>query len=68
MDWYKEVPQLEKHLLDVVSVGTVVGAVTNSLPAIAALLTIIWTGIRVWETDTVRNLTGRKQKEPEADE
>ena len=59
MDWYKETPTLEKHLLDIASVGTVIGTMTNHLPSLAALLTILWTGIRVWETDTIRALTGR---------
>jgi hypothetical protein len=48
-----------KHAVDAISVLTVVGTLMNILPAIAALFTIIWTGIRIWETDTVRELTGR---------
>ena len=59
MDTYKDIPTLEKHLLDIASVGTVIGTMTSHLPSVAALLTIIWTGIRVWETDTVRSITGR---------
>jgi hypothetical protein len=30
------------------------------LPSIAALFTILWTGIRIWETDTVQRILGRK--------
>jgi hypothetical protein len=30
------------------------------LPSIAALFTIIWTGLRIWETDTVRGWTRRR--------
>ena len=59
MDTYKDIPTLEKHLLDIASVGTVIGTMTSHLPSVAALLTILWTGIRVWETDTIRALTGR---------
>lgn len=59
MDTYKDIPTLEKHLLDIASVGTVIGTMTSHLPSVAAILTILWTGIRVWETDTVRSLTGR---------
>lgn len=62
MNWYKEVPTLEKHLIDVASVGTVVGTMTNHLPALAALFTLIWTAIRIWETETIRKLTGRFQE------
>jgi len=39
---------------------TVLGTLTDMLPSIAALFTIVWTGIRIWETDTVQNLFGRK--------
>ena len=52
--------ELFKQVLDTLSVVTVVGALVNALPAIAALFTILWTGIRIWETDTIRSLTGRK--------
>jgi len=27
---------------------------------IGGIFTVIWMGIRIWETDTVRELTGRK--------
>jgi len=49
-----------KHILDALSLVTVVGALVNVLPAIAALFTIIWTGIRIWETDTVQGWLGKK--------
>lgn len=52
-----------KQLLDVLSVATVVGALMDMLPSIAALFTIIWTGLRIWETDTVRGWTGRRREE-----
>jgi hypothetical protein len=31
------------------------------LPAVAALFTIIWTGIRIYETDTIQGLLGKKK-------
>jgi hypothetical protein len=49
-----------KTVIDGLSVVTVVGTLVDMLPAFAALFTIIWTGIRIWETDTVQNLLGRK--------
>ena len=49
-----------KHLLDAVSFITVIGALVDVLPAIAALFTIVWTGIRIWESDTVQGWLGRK--------
>ncbi len=49
-----------KHLVDGLSFLTVLGTLTDMLPSIAALFTTVWTGIRIWETDTVQNLFGRK--------
>ena len=52
-----------KHVLDGISLVTVLGALVDILPAIAALFTIIWTGIRIYETKTVQGWIGRaKQK------
>ena len=50
-----------KSFVDALSVATVVATLIEVLPSIAALFTICWTGIRIWETDTVRKLTGRGQ-------
>jgi hypothetical protein len=43
-----------KTVTDVVSVATVVGTLAQVLPSIAALFTIIWTGFRIYETQTVQ--------------
>jgi hypothetical protein len=43
-----------KHAIDAMSVLTVLGTLMEALPAIAALFTIIWTSIRIWETKTVQ--------------
>ena len=48
-----------KHIIDALSIVTVVGTLAEMLPSIAAAFTIIWTGIRIWETDTVKRITGR---------
>jgi hypothetical protein len=53
--------EVAKTVLDALSVATVVATLIEVLPSIAALFTICWTGIRIWETDTVRKLTGRGQ-------
>lgn len=44
-----------KTAVDAVSVFTVVGALNEWLPPLAAAFTIIWTGIRIYETKTVQN-------------
>ena len=49
-----------KHVVDVLSIATVIGTLADMLPSIAAAFTIVWTGIRIWETDTVKRWTGRK--------
>jgi len=43
-----------KHVLDGLSVITVLGALVDIVPAVAALFTIVWTGIRIYETKTVQ--------------
>ena len=49
-----------KTLVDGLSVVTVVGTLGDLLPPMAALFTIIWTTIRIYETKTVQRLLGRK--------
>jgi len=51
-----------KQALDAASVVTAIGAFMDILPAVAAIFTIIWTGLRIWETDTVKGWTGRLEK------
>lgn len=55
-----EISESAKHVVDALSVITVLGTLIEMLPSIAAVFTIVWTGIRIWETDTVRGWTGRK--------
>lgn len=47
-----------KHIVDIVSVATVLGTLTDMLPSISALFTIVWVGIRIYETDTVQRILG----------
>lgn len=49
-----------KHVVDALSVATVLGTLVEFLPSIAAVFTIIWTGIRIWETDTVQRFFNRE--------
>ena len=49
-----------KTVTDVVSVATVVGTLAQVLPSIAALFTIIWTGFRIYETQTVQGWVKKK--------
>ena len=45
-----------KHLTDILSTSTMVGTILGALPGIAALFTIVWTAIRIYETATVQKL------------
>jgi hypothetical protein len=52
-----------KTVGDALSIVTVVGTLAEVLPALAALFTIVWTGLRIYETDTIQKLLGKKPKE-----
>jgi hypothetical protein len=52
--YFENIDEHTKHLIDGVSVATVMGTLMSWLPAIAALFTIIWTAIRIYETKTVQ--------------
>jgi hypothetical protein len=54
-----------KHVLDGVSLLTVLGTLIDWLPAVAALLSIIWTLLRIYESKTVQKLLGKKDAEQE---
>ena len=51
-----------KHLLDATSIFTAVGTMLSWLPHMASLFTIIWMGIRIWETKTIQKLVNKKAK------
>ena len=48
-----------KTLIDGLSVVTVVGTIGELLPPLAALFTLVWTAIRIYETKTVRKMLGK---------
>lgn len=54
-----EIPGAAKVSGDLVSASIVVGTLAQILPHLAALLTVVWTLIRIFETDTVQRLIGR---------
>ena len=51
-----------KHAVDGLSLITVVGTLTDLLPAVAALFTIVWTLIRIYETKTVQGWIDRAKR------
>ncbi|BAQ84198.1 hypothetical protein [uncultured Mediterranean phage uvMED] len=50
----------KKDIIDAAAAGTAVMSYAAWLPPTASLFTIIWLGIRIFETKTVQNLIKRK--------
>ena len=56
---HEQLTDATKHIIDTASIATAVGTMMQVLPAIAALFTIVWTCIRIYETKTVQKLLGK---------
>lgn len=48
-----------KTFFDFAAIGVTAAAVLKALPAIAAVLSIVWTAIRIYETRTIQRLLGK---------
>jgi hypothetical protein len=59
-DPFINMDEATKHVIDFASIATVLGTLADMLPAIAAIFTIVWTAIRIYETKTVQRLIGKK--------
>jgi len=57
----EEQQQIGKQLLDGLSIFTAVATLVEMLPAVSALLSIVWVSIRIWETRTVQGFVNRKK-------
>lgn len=57
------VQESAKHTVDAAAVGVAGATWVDWLPDIAAGLSIVWLLLRIWESETVKRLTGRKPKE-----
>jgi hypothetical protein len=60
-DPFFNMDEASKHIIDFASVLTVLGTLADMLPAIAAVFTILWTAIRIYETKTVQKWLGKKE-------
>jgi tetrahydromethanopterin S-methyltransferase subunit C len=49
-----------KTVMDVAAGGVTVTALMDIVPEATALLSLAWVCIRIWETETIRKLTGRE--------
>ena len=54
-------------MLDVAAASTAVMSLAAWLPPTASVLTIVWLGIRIYESDTVQKLVHGKQKKKQLD-
>lgn len=59
-EMWDHVPEGAKHVADALSVTTLLGTLFNMLPNIAALLTILWTVLRIYESATVQRWLGKQ--------
>lgn len=50
-----------KDLVDVAAASTALMTLAAWLPPTASLFTIVWLGIRIWETDTIQKLRSKEQ-------
>jgi len=58
-DPLENVSEPAKVAIDIASAGTALGALVGALPEIAAIFTIVWTSIRIYETQTVQKMLGK---------
>ena len=49
-----------KQVVDVAAASTGILSLAAWLPPIASLFTIVWLGLRIFESDTVQKLLGKK--------
>ena len=54
-------PETIKHAVDGLSIITVLGTLAEILPALAALFSLVWSLIRIWETETVQSWLKRRK-------
>ena len=59
-DPFMNMDEASKHVVDFASIVTVLGTLADMLPAIAAIFTIVWTAIRIYETKTIQRWLGKK--------
>lgn len=57
-DPFAHLDEASKHVLDGLSIATVLGTLVQVLPSIAAGLSIVWSIIRIYETKTVQGWLG----------
>jgi hypothetical protein len=62
-DPFINMDEASKYVVDALSFVTVLGTLAEMLPSIAALFTIVWTSIRIYDTKTIQKWIGKKDAE-----
>lgn len=52
-----------KHVADALSIVTVLGTLMQWLPSVAALASLVWSAIRIYETKTVQKWLHKEHKD-----
>ena len=60
---FEHMSESGKHIGDALSIATVIGTLAQVLPSVAAIFTIVWTSIRIYETETIQKILGKKKVE-----
>ena len=62
IDKFHEMHEHTKHLIDWASIVTVLGTLMQVLPSLAALFSLVWSLIRIYETETIQKWIHSKRK------
>ena len=60
-DFLDHLDNTQKNVMDFTSISVVLGSLAQLLPAIAAVLSIVWTAIRIYETETVQRWVNKRK-------
>jgi len=58
-EYFSHIDDHTKHFIDWTSIGIALGSLMQILPSIAAVLSIVWSIIRIYETKTVQALIAK---------
>jgi hypothetical protein len=62
IDKFHDMHEHTKHLIDWASIATVLGTLMQVLPSLAALFSLVWSLIRIYETETIQKWFQLKRK------
>jgi hypothetical protein len=60
-DPFEHLPEGVKLSMDLASLATMIGTLAQWLPEVAALFTILWTALRIYESRTIQRWLGKSE-------